>query len=235
VLNNSIFSVLLICCQFAFLYLCNMNNQAVAAHVAQLLLEVKAIKLSPEKPFKWASGWNSPIYCDNRVSLSYPEARTAIKNYLVDVIKANFPNAEAIAGVATAGIPQGALVAEAMNLPFIYVRPEPKKHGMGNQIEGLVVKGQKVVLIEDLISTGGSSLKAVDALLEAEIEVLGMAAIFTYGFPIADQNFAHKNVKLVALSNYEALLPKAVEMGYVTAEQLVTLGEWSKEPGVWGV
>lgn len=212
-----------------------MHNQEISAHVAQLLLEVKAIKLSPEKPFKWASGWNSPIYCDNRVALSYPAARTAIKNYLVQVIKANYPDCEAIAGVATAGIPQGALVADAMNLPFIYVRPEPKKHGMGNQIEGKVTEGQKVVLIEDLISTGGSSLKAVDALRDSNIEVLGMAAIFTYGFPVADANFSQKNVKLTTLSNYEALLPKAVEMGYVSESQLVTLGEWRKEPGAWGV
>ena len=209
--------------------------QEIAAHVAQLLLEVKAIKLSPEKPFKWASGWNSPIYCDNRVALSYPIARTAIKNYLVQIIKENFPDCEAIAGVATAGIPQGALVADALDLPFIYVRPEPKKHGMGNQIEGRAVEGQKVVLIEDLISTGGSSLKAVDALREANIEVLGMAAIFTYGFPIAAENFDNKNVKLITLSNYEALLPKALGMGYVTESQLVTLGEWRKEPEVWGV
>jgi orotate phosphoribosyltransferase len=212
-----------------------MQNQEIAASVAQILLEVKAIKLSPEKPFKWASGWNSPIYCDNRVALSYPTARTAIKNYLVETIKLQFPDCEAIAGVATAGIPQGALVADGLNLPFIYVRPEPKKHGMGNQIEGKVTEGQKVVLIEDLISTGGSSLKAVDALREANIEVLGMVAIFTYGFPIADANFKEKNVKLITLSNYKALLPKAVEMGYVTESQLVTLVEWRREPGVWGV
>ncbi len=208
-----------------------MQNQEIAGRVAQILLEVKAIKLSPEKPFKWASGWNSPIYCDNRVALSFPDARTTIKNALVETIKAQFPDCEAIAGVATAGIPQGALVADALNLPFIYVRPEPKKHGMGNQIEGKIEVGQKVVLIEDLISTGGSSLKAVDALREASIEVLGMVAIFTYGFPIADANFKEKNVKLVTLSTYEALLPKAVEMGYVTESQLVTLVEWRREPG----
>lgn len=208
-------------------------NQQIAAHVAQILLEVKAIKLSPERPFKWASGWNSPIYCDNRVALSFPAGRTAIKNYLAETIKTYFPDCEAIAGVATAGIPQGALVADALNLPFIYVRPEPKKHGMGNQIEGKIEVGQNVVLIEDLISTGGSSLKAVDALREANIEVLGMVAIFTYGFPIADANFVEKNVKLITLSNYEALLPKAVEMGYVTESQLVTLGEWRENPGVW--
>jgi orotate phosphoribosyltransferase len=212
-----------------------MEKNEIASQIAQILLEVKAIKLSPSKPFKWASGWNSPIYCDNRVALSFPQERTKIKEALVAVIKTNFPNVEAIAGVATAGIPQGALVADAMGLPFIYVRPEPKKHGMGNQIEGRAVIGQKVVLIEDLISTGGSSLKAVDALREANIEILGMAAIFTYGFPIADSNFAEKNVKLITLSNYEALLPKAVEMGYITESQLVTLAEWREDPSVWGV
>jgi orotate phosphoribosyltransferase len=211
-----------------------MEQNEIAAHVAQILLEIKAIKLNPENPFKWASGWNSPIYCDNRVALSYPHSRTAIKDYLVKIIKDNFPDCEAIAGVATAGIPQGALVADALNLPFVYVRPEPKKHGMGNQIEGEVKKGQKIVLIEDLISTGGSSLKAVDALRIANVDVLGMAAIFTYGFPIADTNFAEKNVKLITLSNYEALLPKAVEMGYVTASQTETLSNWRKAPNLWG-
>jgi orotate phosphoribosyltransferase len=228
----STYKIVIPCC---FIYLCSMESKGIAAHVAELLLEVKAIKLSPEKPFKWASGWNSPIYCDNRVALSFPEARTAIKNYLAETIKIHFPEVEAIAGVATAGIPQGALVADLLNLPFIYVRPEPKKHGMGNQIEGKVTESQKVVLIEDLISTGGSSLKAVDALQEANIEVLGMVAIFTYGFPIAAENFAAKNIKLITLSNYEALLPKAVEMGYVTDSQINTLSEWRKEPSVWAV
>jgi orotate phosphoribosyltransferase len=212
-----------------------MNTNSPAQHVAQLLLEISAIRLSPEKPFKWASGWNSPIYCDNRLSLSYPHARTAIKQYLAEVVKTHFPEVEALAGVATAGIPQGALVADLLNLPFLYVRPEPKKHGMGNQIEGKVEAGQKVVLIEDLISTGGSSLKAVDALREANAEVLGMAAIFTYGFPLADENFANKNVKLVCLSDYEALLPKALEMNYVTDSQLTALSEWRKDPSIWGV
>lgn len=212
-----------------------MEKTAIAAEVAALLLEAKAIRLSPEKPFKWASGWNSPIYCDNRVALSYPQARTAIKNHLVSVIQTHFPGVEAIAGVATAGIAQGALVADAMGLPFLYVRPEPKKHGMGNQIEGRVTPGQKVVLIEDLISTGGSSLKAADALREAAVEVLGMAAIFTYGFAVADENFNNKGVKLVTLSNYEALLPQAVSMGYVTDSQLATLAQWRQNPAEWGV
>ncbi len=212
-----------------------MEYTQVAAHVAQLLLEISAIRLSPEKPFKWASGWNSPIYCDNRLSLSYPIARTVIKKYLAEAISEHFQDIQAIAGVATAGIPQGALVADILNLPFLYVRPEPKKHGMGNQIEGRVGDGQKVVLIEDLISTGGSSLKAVDALREANVEVLGMVAIFTYGFPVADHNFEDKNVKLVTLSHYDALLKKALEMKYVTDEHLITLGEWRKDPSIWGV
>ncbi len=212
-----------------------MEKTAIAAEVAALLLEAKAIRLSPEKPFKWASGWNSPIYCDNRVALSYPQARTAIKNHLVSVIQTHFPGVEAIAGVATAGIAQGALVADAMGLPFLYVRPEPKKHGMGNQIEGRVTPGQKVVLIEDLISTGGSSLKAADALREAAVEVLGMAAIFTYGFTVADENFNNKGVKLVTLSNYEALLPQAVSMGYVTDSQLAALAQWRQNPAEWAV
>jgi orotate phosphoribosyltransferase len=212
-----------------------MENTAIEAHVAQLLLEIKAIRLSPDKPFKWASGWNSPIYCDNRLSLSYPAARSAIKGYLAATIKAQFADVQAIAGVATAGIAQGALVADLLNLPFLYVRPEPKKHGMGNQIEGRVEAGQKVVLIEDLISTGGSSLKAVDALREAGAQVLGMAAIFTYGFALATENFANKQVKLICLSNYEALLPKAIEMGYVSDSQLSALAEWRKNPSTWAV
>ncbi len=212
-----------------------MKNLSVAEHVASLLIEAKAIKLSPNAPFKWASGWNSPIYCDNRVALSFPQARTAIKQYLAEAIKAQFEGVEAIAGVATAGIAQGALVADLLNLPFLYVRPEPKKHGMGNQIEGRVEAGAKVVLIEDLISTGGSSLKAVDALREANVEVLGMAAIFTYGFALADENFAAKNVKLITLSNYNELLPQAMAMGVVQETDLEALASWRQNPSIWAV
>ncbi|GAB3503290.1 orotate phosphoribosyltransferase [Emticicia fontis] len=203
--------------------------------IASYLLSTKAVKLSPDQPFKWSSGWNSPIYCDNRVTLSYPEARTFIKKSLAKAIKKHFPDAELIAGVATAGIPQGALVAEALGLPFAYVRPKPKEHGMGNQIEGRIEKGQKVVVIEDLISTGGSSLKAVDALREAGIEVVGMVAIFTYGFKIADKNFADKGVPLVTLSNYNALIDEAIKQNYISSESLESLKKWRRKPETWGV
>jgi len=203
--------------------------------IASFLLSTQAVKLSPEKPFKWSSGWNSPIYCDNRVTLSYPEARTFIKKSIAKAIKKHFPEADLIAGVATAGIPQGALVAEALGLPFAYVRPKPKEHGMGNQIEGRIEKGQKVVVIEDLISTGGSSLKAVDALREAGIEVVGMIAIFTYGFKVADKNFADKGVKLVTLSNYNALIEEAIKQNYITSESLESLKGWRRKPEKWGV
>lgn len=203
--------------------------------IAAMLLETKAVKLSPEKPFKWSSGWNSPIYCDNRVTLSFPEVRTFIKKSLAKAIKKQFPDAEVIAGVATAGIPQGALVAEALGLPFAYVRPKPKEHGMGNQIEGRIEAGKKVVVIEDLISTGGSSLKAVDALREAGIEVIGMAAIFTYGFKVADKNFEEKGVKLVTLSNYSSLIDEAIQKNYVSADTLESLRKWRRNPEKWGI
>lgn len=201
--------------------------------IASLLLNIEAVKLSPEKPFVWSSGWHSPIYCDNRISLSFPEARTIIKNALAEAIRINFPEVQAIAGVATAGIAQGVLVADLMQLPNIYVRPEPKKHGMGNQIEGRLVPHQKIVVIEDLISTGGSSLKVVDVLREAGAEVLGMVAIFSYGFEIASENFRQKNVPLVCLSNYEVLIKEALRHDYVNREQTETLTEWRKNPETW--
>ncbi|KAB7727909.1 orotate phosphoribosyltransferase [Rudanella paleaurantiibacter] len=207
-----------------------MINSQIARH----LLEVRAVKLRPEEPFTWSSGWLSPIYCDNRVTLSYPEVRTFIKNALADAIRQHFPTADIIAGVATAGIAQGALVADVLNLPYCYVRPEPKKHGMGNQIEGRFEAGQRVVVIEDLISTGGSSLKVVEALRQAGADVLGMAAIFTYGFPLADENFRNANVPLVCLSDYSALIEEAQRMNYVQAEQLSSLGAWREDPGSWG-
>jgi orotate phosphoribosyltransferase len=203
--------------------------------IARFLLETKAVKLSPDKPFKWSSGWNSPIYCDNRVTLSFPEARTFIKNALAEAIKANFPEVEAIAGVATAGIPQGALVADLLGLPFLYVRPKPKEHGMGNQIEGKIEAGQKVVLVEDLISTGGSSLKAADAIVAAGAEVTGMVAIFTYGFQVADDNFAQKEVRLVTLSNYDVLVEEAQKLNYIPAEAMASLQEWRRNPEIWRV
>jgi len=206
----------------------------VSQKIASLLLETKAVKLSPAQPFKWSSGWNSPIYCDNRVTLSFTEGRTFIKKSLAKAIKKYFPDATLVAGVATAGIPQGALVADALGLPFAYVRPKPKEHGMGNQIEGRIEKGQKVVVIEDLISTGGSSLKAVDALREAGIEVVGMVAIFTYGFKVADKNFSDKGVKLVTLSNYNSLIEQAIVQNYISADSLESLKKWRRNPEKWG-
>ncbi|WP_439489949.1 orotate phosphoribosyltransferase [Algoriphagus sp.] len=205
----------------------------VAAEVADKLLEIQAIRLQPEKPFTWASGWKSPIYCDNRLSLSFPEVRTLIKDQLVRCIQHYFPNVEAIAGVATAGIPQGALLANELDLPFIYVRSKPKGHGMENMIEGKVVPGQKVVVVEDLVSTGGSSLKATQDLIDAGFEVLGMVAIFSYGFDIAAQNFDKANVKLICLSHYEAMLPRAVKRNYITNDALASLTEWREDPANW--
>lgn len=208
---------------------------ADTAHaVAEQLLNVGAIKIQPEKPFTWASGWKSPIYCDNRLSLSFPETRSIIKDFLVKQVKANYPDVEAIAGVATAGIPQGALVADALDLPFLYVRSKPKGHGMENMIEGKVDKGQKVVLVEDLVSTGGSSLKAAKAVEEAGGKVLGMAAIFTYGFDLAEDNFQKANIELVCLSNYEYLLEKALKMNVIEQKDETTLKEWRENPADWG-
>jgi orotate phosphoribosyltransferase len=204
-----------------------------ARKIASFLLKTKAVKLSPEQPFKWSSGWNSPIYCDNRITLSDVEARTFIKKALAKAIKKNFPDVDLIAGVATAGIAQGALVADYMNLPFAYVRPKPKEHGMGNQIEGKIEKGQKVVVLEDLISTGGSSIKAAEALTAQGIEVVGMIAIFTYGFKIADDNFAEKNLKLVTLSNYNFLIDEALKQEYVKASDLESLKKWRRNPAKW--
>jgi orotate phosphoribosyltransferase len=205
-----------------------------AKKVATYLLQIKAIKLQPQTPFTWASGWKSPIYCDNRVSLSYPHIRTFVKEHLAKNISKQFPDVEAIAGIATAGIAQGALVAEYLNLPFAYVRPEPKKHGMGNQIEGKLEAGQKVVLIEDLISTGGSCLKAVVPVRELGCEVLGVAAIFNYGFQNAADNFAAANCPFFSLSDYENLLIAAVESGYVSENDLEVLQAWRKAPDQWG-
>lgn len=207
---------------------------ATAESVAKNLLEIKAIKLQPQQPFTWASGWKSPIYCDNRLALSYPQVRSLIKEKLVRLVKERFPDTEAIAGVATAGIPQGALLADALELPFLYVRSKAKGHGMGNTIEGKVTPGQKVLVVEDLVSTGGSSLKAVKDLREAGFEVLGMAAIFTYGFGQARRNFENAGVKLVCLSDYDSLLPQAIEENYVSSAFLPSLNAWRKAPEQWG-
>ncbi|MBA4299014.1 orotate phosphoribosyltransferase [Algoriphagus alkaliphilus] len=209
-------------------------DQSIAADVADKLLEIQAIRLQPEKPFTWASGWKSPIYCDNRLSLSFPEVRNLIRDHLVKCVSHFFQEVEAIAGVATAGIPQGALIANELGLPFIYVRSKPKGHGMENMIEGKVTPGQKVVVVEDLVSTGGSSLKAAEDLKNAGFEVLGMVAIFSYGFDVAAKNFADAGIKLVCLSHYDALLPMAVKMKYITPETLESLEEWRKDPGGWG-
>ncbi|MBB6610016.1 orotate phosphoribosyltransferase [Pontibacter sp. Tf4] len=211
-----------------------MDTTTTAHQVASFLLETEAVKLSPDKPFKWSSGWNSPIYCDNRVTLSFPHIRSFIKQQLAELVKKQYPHAEAIAGVATAGIAQGALVADLLEMPFLYVRPEPKKHGMGNQIEGKLLEGQKVVLIEDLISTGGSSLKAAEAVRAAGAEVVGMAAIFTYGFAQADKNFENAGITLHCLSNYSALTEAAVANGYIQESAMTALAEWRKSPETWG-
>jgi orotate phosphoribosyltransferase len=206
-----------------------------AEQVASMLLQIEAIKLSTQKPFTWASGWKSPIYCDNRLALSYPEIRSAIKAGLIHAIKENYAAVEAIAGVATAGIAQGALVADALNLPFAYVRPKPKDHGMENLIEGRIMKGQKVVVIEDLISTGGSSLKAVQALRDAGAVVLGMVSIFTYGFDVAMNNFYQENVSLVSLSDYNYLLSSALGQNYINEKELASLKAWRYDPSNWKV
>lgn len=209
-------------------------NPTVARQIARMLLEIKAIRLSPDQPFQWSSGWNSPIYCDNRLALSYPDVRTFVKHALADLVSTTYPDVEAIAGVATAGIPQGVLVADEIGLPFIYVRPEPKKHGLNNQIEGQVEPAQRVVIVEDLVSTGGSSLRAADALREAGANILGMVAIFTYGFDTAERNFSDKNIELHCLSDYAALLDEAAALDYIRENQLATLAEWRRDPASWG-
>ena len=202
---------------------------------AEKLLAVKAIKLQPNDPFTWASGWKSPIYTDNRQTLAYPELRSFVKQELVHLIHTEFPEAEAVAGVATGAIAQGALVADELGMPYCYVRPKPKDHGMGNQVEGELKKGAKVIVVEDLISTGGSSLKAVEALRQYGVEVIGMVASFTYGFPVAEEAFREAGVKLITLSDYNAVLEQAAETGYIKADDLEVLKEWRKDPSVGGV
>lgn len=202
--------------------------------MAGKLLEIKAVKLQPEKPFTWASGWKSPIYCDNRKTLSYPEVRSLIKVELARIVMEKYPDADAIAGVATGAIAQGALVADLLGLPFVYIRSSKKDHGMENLVEGYIEEGRKVVVIEDLISTGGSSLKAVQAIRdEKKCEVLGMVAIFTYGFPLAEEQFRNANVELTTLSNYEAVIEKALQINYIPESALPTLKEWRKDPSHW--
>ncbi|MDE6135560.1 MAG: orotate phosphoribosyltransferase [Muribaculaceae bacterium] len=205
----------------------------VARLLAEKLLKISAVKLQPNNPFVWASGWNSPIYTDNRRTLSYPDVRSFIKVELARLILENYPDADAIAGVATGAIAQGALVADELNLPYVYVRSSPKDHGLENLIEGNLRAGQKVVVIEDLVSTGKSSLKAVEAIRNSGCEVVGMVALFTYGFPTAEENFAKAGVELLTLSDYDSLLEVARDIDYIPAEDLDTLRTWRTDPANW--
>ncbi|AWG26807.1 orotate phosphoribosyltransferase [Flavobacterium kingsejongi] len=210
-------------------------NKDTAQKTAELLLQINAIKLNPKNPFTWASGWKSPIYCDNRIILSFPAIRNYIRDEFSKNIEKQFGKPDVIAGVATGAIGIGILVAESLGLPFVYVRPEPKKHGRQNQVEGFLQKGQNVVVVEDLISTGNSSLQAVTALREAGANIKGMAAIFTYGFDVATENFKKANLDLYTLSNYDALLEQAVTQRYIQKEEQETLSEWRVNPSIWGV
>ena len=200
---------------------------------ASKLMKVKAIKLQPENPFTWASGWKSPFYCDNRKTLSYPDLRNYVKLELVHAVLENFPEAEAVAGVATGAIAQGALVADELNLPFVYVRSKPKDHGLENLIEGELKPGMKVVVVEDLISTGGSSLKAVEAIRKDCCEVVGMVASYTYGFDVAKKAFEEAGVKLITLTDYDHVVEQAKETGYIKPEHVEVLNEWRKYPANW--
>lgn len=205
----------------------------IEKQVANKLLRVKAVKLQPRNPFIWASGWKSPIYCDNRKTLSYPQIRTYIKTQIARLILENYPDVEVIAGVATGAIAQAALVADELGLPMIYIRPTPKDHGLENLIEGDLRPRQKVVVIEDLISTGGSSLKAVDAIRNDGSEVLGMIAIFSYNFPVAEEKFKNAKVKLTTLCNYNAVLAEALATNYITEADMETLNQWRMDPSTW--
>lgn len=200
---------------------------------ADKLLKVKAIKLQPTNPFTWASGWKSPFYCDNRKTLSYPDLRSFVKIQTARLILERFPEAEAVAGVATGAIPQGAMVADTLNMPFVYVRSKPKDHGLENLIEGELKPGTKVVVVEDLISTGGSSLKAVEAIRNYGCEVVGMVASYTYGFDVAEKAFKNANVELVTLTNYEAVVAQALATGYIKEEDVELLNQWRKAPSEW--
>ena len=208
-------------------------DKNIAKKTAEALLQINAIKLQPNNPFTWASGWKSPIYCDNRVTLSSPEVRTFLRQQLATQIVEAYGKPDVIAGVATGAIAIGALVAEELGIPFVYVRPEAKKHGRKNQIEGFLDTGKNVVVVEDLISTGGSSLKAVEALKEHGVTVKGMIALFTYGFDVASKNFEDANVALYTLSNYENLIEQAAETNYISTDEIKTLQEWRTNPSEW--
>lgn len=204
-----------------------------ALKIAEFLLKIKAVKLSPNAPYKWSSGYLSPIYCDNRKTLSYPPIRTYIRQQFVDIINENFPKPDMIAGVATGGIAHGALVAQALDVPFIYVRPSSKKHGLKNRVEGSIEGGSTVVVVEDLVSTGKSSLSTVEVLREEGLEVKGMTAIFTYAFDEARKAFDDANVKLHCLTTYQILLDQALKSGYITEKDLISLNEWRQRPSEW--
>jgi orotate phosphoribosyltransferase len=208
-------------------------SEQTANRIAELLLQINAIKLNPQKPYTWASGWQSPIYTDNRTLLSYPEIRNYVKEQFVILIKEKFSDVELIAGVATAGIPHGAIIADALNLPFCYVRSAAKSHGLSNMIEGRTLPGQKTVVIEDLVSTGGSSINAIKALRAVECNVLGLAAIFSYNFEVSALNFKNEHCAFYTLSDYSHLIKKAVELNYVHEDELLTLEAWRKHPESW--
>lgn len=214
----------------AFSLFCNMTNEKA---VAEKLLQINAIKLSPQQPFTWASGWKSPIYCDNRKVLSFPYIRDFVKSEMCSVIFEQYPDAGLLAGVATAGIAWGAMAADQLKLPYVYVRPKPKEHGLGNQIEGFYEAGQKVVVIEDLISTGKSSLQVCDVLKAAGLDIIGMVSIFNYGFRVAQEAFATAGVPYTSLTNYPTLISLAIEKGMVTAEQQESLLSWQRDPANW--
>lgn len=211
------------------------NKSEIEQKVAEFLLQIKAIKLQPNNPFTWASGWKSPIYCDNRITLSHPAIRTYIRQKLSTLIQEEFGSVSVIAGVATAGIPQGVLVAQELGLPFIYVRAKAKEHGTGNLIEGEFSPGQRVVVVEDLISTGKSSLQAVQALRDAGCEVAGLVGIFNYGFDAADENFKNAKCRFLTLSNYNALIEYAAEHSFVSTDDIKILRKWREDPQAWGI
>jgi orotate phosphoribosyltransferase len=204
-----------------------------ALKIAEFLLQIKAVKLQPKNPFTWASGWKSPIYCDNRITLSFPNIRTFIRQAYAQSILDYFGKPDLIAGIATGGVPQGVLVAQELGIPFIYVRSSPKDHGMGNIIEGYFEKGQRVVVIEDLISTGGSSIKAIQSLREAGLDIKGLVAIFSYGFEIAKKNFADAECPVLTLSDYDTLVDSALKTKYITEDDIVSLHKWREKPEVW--
>ena len=210
-----------------------IKNKDTAKKTAELLLKIKAIKLQPNEPFTWASGWKSPIYCDNRITLSFPQIRTFLRQEIANIVIDKFGKPDVIAGVATGAIAMGVLVAEELGVPFVYVRPEAKKHGRKNQVEGMLESSSNVVVIEDLISTGKSSLNAVKALKKENATVKGMVAIFSYGFEIAKENFEKDNVELATLSNYETLLEQANETNYISEKELDTLNNWRENPSKW--